>query len=816
MCTGCFNTMVCRACVRTFECSAFEDHEAMHDEQYMVTCNNHVGSEGEVCATRNDYYSTFCSNAMCKGRLRTAENMRGEAYHLNHVVSDASLTGWVRAGGTYPNYECVLFDFDDEKRTVRVKYFQEYTDDRYDRTLSIDEIFPSAEKLANSFAPRKRNQPATYTEEAAAAAAPAAGGHKKAKKSAPKSQAAASAASSTDRKRASSNGAFCDDSTSSMSGTTTTSDRGDSSPDSRGEKKRAKTLRREKLLLERARLDETKRINKAARIASSAADGRVSMNDLRQERMPHRVDYFKGERTYLDSTADKSGSATLAKLVKAPPPASVKNSGKKISKFIDQSIQIALFHEIFWWLLPAQTKGEREEHGLGEHVVPLSQEGITFSQVHELLEHCPTTVRELELMSDCKRLLLQAPSTHPKARTVVTATVVGEELHNADGEQYYLPRIEGGFVVPPIDDAGVHPTSLGHQIVMLVRRFLQGRSRLPTEVDPGSESFETEEEEKAEEEFRLATAQWPKFDFTMRPDWDLEHARLVVARAQRQSACIPFSNETYSALLFLTCSRINNDGREGIENLPDIRGKKQGKASEGTNGLDYMYGGMYEHFVDQLVQRSRITQHQTFYDVGCGIGQVAIQVAATTGARCVGTEIDKPRNDMGLQIIRTFDNVLDEFHFQGARVRQLVNLIEINMQGVESVLGHDDGTPSLMENTSVFFFNNYGPYFVTAKMDFCAWISHVAASRGKLLLQAFSLKHLTLQKFSLHNLFEAVMGAASWNSTGSHPTIHPIEHNTFLDRWTCPSCTLEMSHSALNEDWECICGVVPRTKRCTA
>jgi len=809
--------MVCRTCVRTFELSAFEEHEALHGEHFMVTCNRQIGSENEVCSTRNDFYSIFCSNAMCKGRLRTEENMRGEAYHLNHVVSDVgNLTGWVLAEGSYPNYECVLLDFHDENRTVRVKYIQEYTDDKYDRILSIDKIFPTAEKLANSYAPRKRNQPTTYTEEAAAAAAPAAGGYKKPKKRAPGSQAAAAAASSIGRKRASSNGAICDDSTSSMSGTTTTSDRGDSSPDSREDKDRVKKLRREKQLQEREKNAEAKKSEKTAKSAraSSAAEGKVSINDLRQERMPYRVDYFKGERTYLDS--DKSGSPTLAKLVKPPPPASVKNSGKKMSKFIDQSIQIALFHELFWWLLPAQTKGEQEEHGLGEHVVPLTQEGITFAQAHELLKHCPTTICELELMPDCKRLLLQPPSTHPKARTVVTATVVGEELHNADGEKYYLPRLEGGFVVPPIDDAGVQPTSLGHQIVMLVRRFLQGRCRLPSDVEPGTESFETEEEQKAEEEFRLATAQWPAFDFTMRPDWELEHARLVVARAQRQGACIPFSNETYSALLFLTCSRINNDGREGIENLPDIRGKKQGKASEGTNGLDFMYGGMYEHFVDQLVQRSRITQHQTFYDVGCGIGQVAIQVAATTGARCVGTEIDKPRNDMGLQIIQTFDSVLDEFQFRGARVKQLVNLIEINMQGVESVLGHDDGTPSLMENTSVFFFNNFGPYFVTAKMDFCAWISHIAGSRGKLLLQAFSLKHLDLQIVSLQTIFDGVTGAASWNRLGSHGTILPIHHNTFLNSSTCQACTLARPYSELTEDWGCICGAVPRNKRTIA
>jgi len=45
-------------------------------------------------------------------------------------------------------------------------------------------------------------------------------------------------------------------------------------------------------------------------------------------------------------------------------------------------------------------------------------------------------------------------------------------------------------------------------------------------------------------------------------------------------------------------------------------------------------------FVARLVRASAITSNEVFYDLGCGNGSVLFQVAAMTGARCVGIEID--------------------------------------------------------------------------------------------------------------------------------------------------------------------------------
>ncbi|KAG5480308.1 hypothetical protein LSCM4_06074 [Leishmania orientalis] len=48
-------------------------------------------------------------------------------------------------------------------------------------------------------------------------------------------------------------------------------------------------------------------------------------------------------------------------------------------------------------------------------------------------------------------------------------------------------------------------------------------------------------------------------------------------------------------------------------------------------------------FVTRLIRISNLAAGETFYDLGCGNGSVLFQVAALTGARCVGVEIN-PHN----------------------------------------------------------------------------------------------------------------------------------------------------------------------------
>jgi [histone H3]-lysine79 N-trimethyltransferase len=73
-----------------------------------------------------------------------------------------------------------------------------------------------------------------------------------------------------------------------------------------------------------------------------------------------------------------------------------------------------------------------------------------------------------------------------------------------------------------------------------------------------------------------------------------------------------------------------------------------------------MYGGMTESFTERLIQRMRLMKNQTFLDIGSGIGQVVLQVAATVGCKAIGIEISTLRHKAAKSLVEHFDAVLDK------------------------------------------------------------------------------------------------------------------------------------------------------------
>ena len=62
----------------------------------------------------------------------------------------------------------------------------------------------------------------------------------------------------------------------------------------------------------------------------------------------------------------------------------------------------------------------------------------------------------------------------------------------------------------------------------------------------------------------------------------------------------------------------------------------KGKAAKGAK-LDAMYGSMSTIFIEEsVVQASRIGISDDFLDLGSGIGQIVLQVAATVGCKAIG------------------------------------------------------------------------------------------------------------------------------------------------------------------------------------
>lgn len=111
---------------------------------------------------------------------------------------------------------------------------------------------------------------------------------------------------------------------------------------------------------------------------------------------------------------------------------------------------------------------------------------------------------------------------------------------------------------------------------------------------------------------------------------------------------------------------------------------------------------MHENFVQEMCERTRIGKNDKFVDVGSGIGQVIIQIAATIGCSCVGYEYIEQRHNHAVLLKTTFINILREAGVTGVDyLDSLIDLQQADFRDYENSIG----------NASVIFFNNYGPFF---------------------------------------------------------------------------------------------------------
>ncbi|KAI8870725.1 DOT1-domain-containing protein [Ramicandelaber brevisporus] len=71
---------------------------------------------------------------------------------------------------------------------------------------------------------------------------------------------------------------------------------------------------------------------------------------------------------------------------------------------------------------------------------------------------------------------------------------------------------------------------------------------------------------------------------------------------------------------------------------------------------DNVYGEINQSLVTKMIQRSGLTKDSVFIDLGCGVGNVVLQVAAQVGCRCFGVEIMKSPAKLAQEQIAEFRN----------------------------------------------------------------------------------------------------------------------------------------------------------------
>jgi Histone methylation protein DOT1 len=283
------------------------------------------------------------------------------------------------------------------------------------------------------------------------------------------------------------------------------------------------------------------------------------------------------------------------------------------------------------WLHPPISDYERHLYSAKARIPQLS---FSLQFLSDLVTEFPRTLRELRAL--------------PSYRNVVWPEDAMETSDDVVGTSDSSSSSSSSSTVSWRDYKdlyGAKEETVEKSLVALISDFLEEHRRPnETDIEPSQEKGMLES--MAETLFSRTPdqmgAQWPDIRTQIINDLRLLKLRLPLTYAQ------------FRVIMQLTYYDVDaGGGRAGIEKSSDIKGVAGDKNA--------MYGGMSEGFVNtQILQRMLMSSNSTFLDLGAGIGQISIQVAAQTKCRAIGIEFIQDRCDMANNLLSTFDLILDE------------------------------------------------------------------------------------------------------------------------------------------------------------
>ena len=229
---------------------------------------------------------------------------------------------------------------------------------------------------------------------------------------------------------------------------------------------------------------------------------------------------------------------------------------------------------------------------------------------------------------------------------------------------------------------------------------------------------------------------------------------------------IPLSNHAFKMAMFLTYKRLGGT-REAFE------GKGGGTRGatvfdEKDTSIRFQYGGMSENFIQEMCERSCVGKDDIFVDIGSGIGQVVIQVAATMGCKSWGYEVVEQRHSHAMVLKKTFLQVLRDGKVLG--VDYLDNLIQLHCAKFQEK--RED-----IAAASVIFFNNFAHYF-TQLMD--TFVENVGFMKVGTRVITLSSVH-ELAKRCCHYNAASMIEACNWKQNKLDVNYYTKVSNG----WTC-------------------------------
>ena len=242
----------------------------------------------------------------------------------------------------------------------------------------------------------------------------------------------------------------------------------------------------------------------------------------------------------------------------------------------------------------------------------------------------------------------------------------------------------------------------------------------------------------------------------------------------------------------------DSGGVSSLETMNAIKGVKR------CDGMRTMYGAIRAPLIQEMIRFAGVTREDKFVDIGSGLGTVVLQMAAVTGCKATGIELESSRFTISSMLSEELITLMKELGTEGdaAFAADLKSRIAMRNDDIRE----HEGT---ILQSSVLYFNNHGVWFdetssKRGEISVEHWVAKLFAKTavGTRLIILKSIPHLKGNWFS-EQMYMARSDWLTWARDSK-----PLYCYTKLkDTWTCEKCQHENAIVENDESliWEMKC-----------
>lgn len=239
----------------------------------------------------------------------------------------------------------------------------------------------------------------------------------------------------------------------------------------------------------------------------------------------------------------------------------------------------------------------------------------------------------------------------------------------------------------------------------------------------------------------------------------------------------------------------DSGGVSALESQQAIKGVKR------CDGRRTMYGAIRAPLIQEMIQFAQVRKEDRFIDIGSGLGTVVLQMAAVTGCKATGIELEESRYTLSSMLNEELIKTMEELEGREARgfiddLKSRISMINGDIRQYEQ---------EIISSTRIYF-NNHGVWFdetasKQGEISVEHWVAKLFAKTaiGTRLVILKSMPHLKGNWFKE----EKYVAQASW-LTWARDDKPLFCYTKLKNTWTCEKCKHENAVVPDNADYSLI------------